>query len=106
MSDPTVLGMINDNLTEIKTEQKKVTDCMGKMKVSIATNTVRLNQMGDEQKELKKDFQHHVQNKKKHYNQGYVETLPQKILRKKGELTAGGLIATVIAVLVNYFFGG
>lgn len=103
--DPTVLGMINDNLKEIKEEQKKVTSFMSQMKVDVATNTVKLDNIKSDQKELKSDFQHHVRNKKKHYNQGYVETLPQKVIRKKGEIGVGGVIAAVIAFLMNRFFG-
>lgn len=106
LSDPTVLGMINDNLNDIKAEQKKVTSCMTSMKVNIATNTVKLEQLDDGQKELKKNFQHHINNKKKHYNQGYQDTMRNRLGRRKVEISIGTIIATVITLLANHFMGG
>ena len=111
--DPTVLGMINDNLKEIKDEQKKITSCMTGMKVDVATTKVKVDNLETDvkdlktgQKKIKKEMFNHAIDKKVHYNQGYKETFPQRVYRKKGELGLIGTAVTIITLIINHFYGG
>lgn len=110
MSEPTVLGMINDNLKDISIDVKEIKKDLKDGAVTMENHNVRLGNiehdvtdLKDGQKKIKETFWNHSNNKKKHYNQGYKETFPQKAWRKKGELTLLTMILTVVSWLINNY---
>lgn len=103
--EPTVLGMINRNLNDISIDVKEIKADIKAGAVKMENHDVRLGNIEICQKELKDDFQHHVTNKKKHYNQGYEDTVLKRLSRRKIEISIGTIIATVITILINHYGG-
>lgn len=113
MSEPTVLGMINKNLNDIKDNQGEANKSLTSIQVSLENHNVRMKNLEQSQrrieagqKKIKKDLYEHIGDKKKHHIQGYKETIPQKLVRKKLEISIITIITTVIGWLVNNYFGG
>jgi len=115
MSDgePTVLGLINNNLTNLNRKVDGLVTSVGNVDVKQENHDVRLGHiehdidcLKDGQKKIKDVVYNHANDKKVHYNQGYKETLPQKLKRKSPELTISGTITTIIILLINHYFGG
>ena len=98
--EPTVLGMINENLKEIKAEQKKVTECMTNMKVKQENHEQRLLHVETKGRATDGIIIEHIKNKEKHYNPYYSETFGEKVRRKKGEIAVGGGLGTAISSLI------
>ena len=105
MTEPTVLGMINNNLNCISADVKEIKDDMKKGAVKMENLDVRLGHVECDQEELKGNFTEHIKNKKKHYNQGYEDTLKDRLGRRKAEITIGSIIATAVTFLANHYIG-
>lgn len=112
MSEPTVLGMINDKLTDISSDVKEIKTELKESAIKAENHDVRLIDMERDvkeiikgQKKIKKDLYDHIADKKTHYNQGYKETIPQKVIRKRWEISVITIITTVIGWLVNNYLG-
>ncbi|RLI54291.1 MAG: hypothetical protein DRP09_13515 [Candidatus Thorarchaeota archaeon] len=110
--NPTVLGLINQHLESISTDVKEIRTELRNGAVTMKAHELRLNsiennqkRIEEDQKKIKKDLFDHIGEKKKHYNQGYKETIPQRLMRKKTELTIITILTTVLGWVVNYYFG-
>lgn len=113
MADPTVLGMINEKLGDISDDVKVIKKDLKSGAVTMENHAVRLESIEHEvseiktgQKKIKESLWNHINSKKVHYNQGFKETIPQKVARKKAEITIITIITTVIGWFVNNYFGG
>ena len=111
--DPTVLGMINNNLTSLNKKVDGLVLSVGAVDVKQENHAVRLGHIENDidclktgQKKIKDSMWGHANDKKVHYNQGFKETIPQKLKRKSPELTISGTITTIIILLINHYFGG
>jgi len=107
------IDMIYDMVKETNSDIKQIKTDMTAGAIRMENHSVRLKNIEESQKRLetgqkkiKKDLFDHIGDKKKHYNQGYKETIPQRIMRKKVELTVITIITTILGWLVNNYFGG
>jgi len=105
MGDPTVLGMINDNLKEIKTDVKEIKGELKKGAVKMENHEQRIVSVENKTTLNEKITVEHITNKKKHYNPHYSESFGQKIKRKRGEIAVGagggGLIGAIIILILK-----
>jgi len=110
--DPTVLGMINANLENISFDLNEIKKELKNGAVRMENHNVRLKNiecdvrdLTNGQKKIKKELYNHVNNREDHYNQGYKETIPQRMWRKKVEITIITSVLGILTILVNHFFG-
>ena len=110
--DPSVLGMINDNLKTISTDVKEMRKELKHGAVKMENHSGRLShvekdvkELSNGQKKIKKELFNHKNNRKEHYNQGFKETIPQRMWRKKGEIGIITSVLGLITLIVNHFFG-
>ena len=113
LGDPTVLGMINDNLNDISTDVKEIKKDMKAGAVKMENHDVRLGNvehdvkdLSNGQKKIKETVWGHANDKKVHYNQGYEETFGQRTWRRKDLIALMTGIFALITVMVNHYFGG
>jgi len=111
--DPTVLGMINDNVKEIKADVKEIKKDMKEGAIKMENHSVRLGNiesdvinLKDGQKKIKETIWEHIRNKKTHYNQGYTETFGQRTWRRKDLIALLTGMFALISLVVNHYFGG
>ena len=109
MNDPTVLGMINDNLNEIKVDVKEIKKDMKSGAVKMENHNVRLGNIeGDVkdlktgQKKIKESMYDHANDKKEHYNQGHKETFTQRTWRRKDLIALTTAITAIIGIIMKY----
>lgn len=76
-----IVQRMDDKLDEINGGVKET-----KLKQAVAENEMR---------HMRKDFDDHKNDRATHYNPYHSETLPQKLKRKKGELTVMGVLVTI-----------
>ena len=107
------LDMIYDMVKATQSDVKTINNNVNKICVVQENHNIRManieqsqKRLEEGQKKIKKDLYKHIDDKKKHYNQGYKETIPQKIARKKTEVSVITIITTIIVWIVNYYFGG
>ena len=107
--DPTVLGMINGNLNEIKSDIKVIKTDMKSGAIQMENHNVRLGNIeGDVkdlkngQKKIKESLWKHVNAKKEHYNQGHKETFTQRTWRRKDLIALMTGIAAIVGFIMNY----
>ena len=110
-TDPMVLGMINKSLNDIGTDVKEIKTKLGEgalamndMKHGIRNLETKVEVLEDGQKKIKKTLYDHTESdegKKKHYMQGYTETFPQKVWRRKDVITLATAISTFIMWTIN-----
>lgn len=103
MGDPTVLGLINDNLNNIATEQKKVTSCMTDMKVDIERNSGRLYTHD----EKFKTFDAHILDDRQHFNKKKLAETTLKYWAKKKFLTimlvaVSAIVAAITGIAIAW----
>jgi hypothetical protein len=125
--DPTILGMIDQRLERMETDQKDTARTLFEKIDNICSTTVDLK-ISDEVMKAKIAFveslnvrtnellltvtmrlDEHVKNLDTHFNPYYSETIPQKLWRKKPEIAAGGTLGTFLAALLYFLldkFGG
>ncbi|MHA1662536.1 MAG: hypothetical protein ACTSVR_04700 [Candidatus Thorarchaeota archaeon] len=107
------IGMVYDLVKETRNAVSEIKDDLKNGAVKMENHNVRLGHIEADvkdlktgQKKIKTDLWEHINSKKKHYNQGYTETIPQKVARKKVEITIITILTTLIGWLVNNYFGG
>lgn len=95
-------------LPRLDTLEEKLEKRDEKQWTAIEKNKDKAHELDKEIEKLKLEktmgenaFIRHVQNKEKHYNANYNETLRQKLWRKKPEIGAGGLVGVLITGLVG-----
>ena len=103
--DPTVLGMINDNLNSISSDVKEIKKEMKTGAVLMENHEGRIGQLEKDRSIVRKTFVKHINNKKKHYNQGYKEGPVDKVLRKKYEYLALLIATAIIGFVADYLVG-
>lgn len=101
--DPTVLGMINKNLDDIKTSVDDIKEDLKNGAVKFENHEQRLLNVEGKTKLNEKITIEHIKNKEKHYNPHYSESFKQRMWRKRGEIgvAAGGgasIVGLVVAV--------
>ena len=100
MGEPTVLGMIHESLKRIEGDVSEVKSCMTSVKVEQAAAKEQRKTLFHGQNQLRKDQQDHMKKEGIHYDPKYeIETLPQKLKRKKAEVMVislgGGSLGTI-----------
>ena len=107
------IDMVYDLVKETRNDVSEIKKDMKSGAVQMENHTVRLGNIEEDvkclktgQKKIKESLWNHVNDKKKHYNQGFSETIPQKVARKKTEITIITILTTMIGWLVNNYFGG
>lgn len=96
--DPTVLGMINKNLTEINVDIKEIKEDLKSGAVKMENHEQRIRQNSKKAKAAIQKIEKHEDKKEVHWNEAIAnETLPQRLRRKLPTYTivgggsAGGL---------------
>jgi len=111
MGEPTVLGMINESLTEIKGDVKEIKSDMKNGAVRMENHEQRIKQVEQKATLNENITVEHIKNKQKHYNPHYSESFGQKVWRKKGEIGVSigggvGLFSLIIALIELIKNGG
>lgn len=111
--DPTMLGMINENVKEIKSDVKEMRKELKEGAVKMENHSGRLKhieknikELSNGQKKIKETIWNHSNNKKTHYNQGFKETFPQRTWRRKDLIALMTGIFTTITLIINHFIRG
>ena len=109
--DPTqgemMYDLVKETRDDVKTIKKGMQDGslqMKDMQHCIEGLENKVGDLEDGQKKIKKTVFEHIagdSGKKMHFNEGHTESFPQKIVRKKGELTLGGIIAAALYFLLD-----
>jgi len=104
----TVLTEIRGLRSDVREDQSKIWDaiererkCTTQLKINDAKLEGEITQLKLKQNMTEEAFVRHVQNKDKHFNPYYSETLRQKLWRKKPEIAAGGGAGALIVALVT-----
>lgn len=87
----------------------EVKECQTKLKVKDAEIEGDIEKIKAEKKATEQILIRHVENREKHYNPFYTESLGEKLWRKKPEIAAGGILGTVlsiIALILTKVWGG
>ena len=107
--DPTVLGLINDNLKSLNRKMDEV--CLGQndLRISDAEMKARLSavelkgvQQYEEMHALENRFRDHYKDGDLHFNPHFSETIGEKLWRKKPEIATGGGLGALIATALYY----
>ena len=98
--DPTVLGMINRNLTSLNLKVDGLVKDKGQTDVKIENHEGRLNTVESSEKINHEVFIKHIENKNKHFNPYYSESYGEKIRRKSPEIITGVSVSTIISGIV------
>ena len=111
--DQIILGMINDNVKEIKTDVKEMRKELKDGAVKMENHSVRLgniehdvNDLKTGQKKIKESMWKHVNSKIVHYNQGYTETFTQRTWRRKDLIALLTGIFALITLVINHYQNG
>lgn len=104
--EPTVLGMINESLTEIKCDVKEIKDDLKNGAVKLENHEQRILNVEGKTTLNEKITVEHIRNKEKHYNPHYSETFRQRVWRKRGEIgvaTGGSIgIGSLLFALLKF----
>lgn len=95
--------MIYDLVKETRDDVRAIKTDLKNGAVKMENHEGRIGRVETDVSEIKEMTIEHVRNKKKHYNMGYKETVPQKIWRKKVELGLLGIILFLIERATDYY---
>ena len=93
MPEPTVLGMMKDQMDRIEANQDKLLDCMTDIKIKQETNYNKI-------KSTKQLLEEHCGDKEKHYNPYHNETYGELIRRKQPEILTGVTLSSIISGVI------
>ena len=106
-----VLGEIQGLRSDVREDQSKIweaidkeRECTTNLKLENERRKAEVEKANLKQNMTEGAFIKHVQNKEKHYNPFYSESLRQKLWRKKPEIVAGGGAGAFIIGLLGLLF--
>jgi hypothetical protein len=110
MAEPTVLSMINNNLTKLNEKVDGLVATSGKIEKKQENHDVRLNmveqkmtELDNGQKKIKKDLYKHINSNNVSEAMGDGRTLRQKAWENKEKITISGFLISVALWLINNY---
>lgn len=107
------IDMVYDLVKETRNDVSDIKKDMKTGAVTMGRHDLRLGHIEDDvkslktgQKKIKETVFNHANDKKVHYNQGFKETFPQRVWRKRGEIGLTTSLLGIITIIVNHYFGG